>query len=99
MFHDSHQLDGVISQILDSTKNIAGEFPVSTDARFRCGNADVSLIDPDILRLLRPGILENIFFFGRRIPESSIINGRDSQVLGDPFDPSWQSLDATPIWE
>lgn len=56
----------------------------------------MSLIDFNARRFWGSLILKRIPFGGRRIPEASIIHRRHSQILGNSFDPSWETFDPFP---
>lgn len=56
----------------------------------------MSFIDLNARRFGGSLILERIPFRGRRIPKAGIINRRDSQILGNPFDPSRETFDPFP---
>ena len=47
------------------------------------------LIDPSAERLGWALVFEDIFLFFGRVPEPSIVDGGNIEVLGDSFDPSW----------
>lgn len=99
MLHDGHELNGVVSQILDSGEDVSGKLLIRADTRLRSGNPDMSFINTDVVGPRGVRILEDIFLFGRGIPETCIVDGRDVQILRNAFDPSRQAFNAVAIWE
>lgn len=51
VLHDGHELNGVVSQVLDARKHGLGELLIGSHLALRGGNADVGLVDPKALRL------------------------------------------------
>lgn len=98
MLHYGHELDGVVSQGMDSREDVSGELLVSTDAPLRGGYADVSLVDPDARWLWGRLVLEDVGRLGRGVPESCLVDRRDGQILCDALDPGRNTLDTLSRW-
>ena len=54
----------------------------------------MSLVYAGTFRLGRPWVFEDVSFALWRMPENSIIDRREVQVLGDPSDPCWYPFQA-----
>jgi hypothetical protein len=59
----------------------------------------MSFVYADVVGFWGMRIFEDIFLFGRGIPETGIVDGRDVQILCDALDPGRQAFNATAIWE
>lgn len=88
MFHDCHQLDCVVPKITDSRKRIGSELLVGSDSELRSRNSDVGFINTKTVGGRWARILELVPFRFGRIPETSFVNRRDTQILSDPLHPS-----------
>jgi hypothetical protein len=54
----------------------------------------MSFVDLEPLDTLgRMAMLELIRLLFGRVPESSVVNGGDVEILSDPLDPGWQPVD------
>ena len=47
MFHNGHELYGIVTQVFDAREHILGKFRVRSDSRLLRGNSNVRLIDPE----------------------------------------------------
>jgi len=94
MLHDRHELNDIVPQMLDSRQHILCELLVCRDPQLWGGNANVGFVYSNALGLLWSGVFEDISLGGGWVPESSIIDWRDFQVLGNIFDPRRNSLDS-----
>lgn len=92
VFHDSHQLDGIVSQVLDARESVGSELFVACNFGLGRRDSDVSFVDASTARLCWPGMLEDVALFLGRVPESGVVDGRNRQVLGDAGDPCWDAL-------
>lgn len=92
MLHDCHKLDGVVSQLMNAGEGVLSKFLVGADAIFMGGNPDVCFVDTCTLWWRRSFILEDISLLRWRIPETSVINGRNGEILGDTSNPRWYPL-------
>lgn len=54
----------------------------------------MSLVDAQTLWLLGPGMLEGVALICGRIPEDSVVDWRDVEILHDSLDPYWEAIDA-----
>jgi hypothetical protein len=90
MLHDCHQLDSVVSQMLNSRKDVLCELLVGGYSWFWRRDSDVSFIDSRALGLGRPLVLPHVFMWG--VPEACIVDGRDAEVLSDSGDPGWEAF-------
>ena len=45
----------------------------------------------------RPLVLERVPLLLGRVPEPSVVNGRDIEVLSDPLDPGRETVDGRPV--
>ena len=77
VLHDGHELNGVVSQVLDAGKHVLCELFISSHLALRGGNADVGLVDPKALGLRGPLVLECVSFGLGRVPEPRLVCGRD----------------------
>jgi hypothetical protein len=94
VLHNSHQLYGVVSQVLNSFKDILGEFLIRPHTGLLSRDSNMAFVDLDRLGLLRFGMLPNVALSRGRVPETSIINRRDGKILCDSSDPRRYPLDA-----
>lgn len=94
MFHDSHELDNIVPESLDTWEGILGEFLVGSNAGLGSRNSDVRLVNAGRSRLGRAGVLELVRFSSRRVPESSVVYRRDGEILGNALDPCGEPLNA-----
>lgn len=92
MLHDGHQLDDIVTQVLDPREDILRKLLVGSNLWLGRGDADVSFVYTSTGRLGWAGILEHIALFLGRVPEACIIDGRDAELLGDTGDPSGNTL-------
>jgi hypothetical protein len=92
MFHDGHKLNDIIPQILNPGEHVLGELLVRGNSEFGRRDANMRLVYPKALGLLRAGMLELIFIFGSWVPEPSIIGLGYAQVLGDILDPGGKAI-------
>lgn len=90
MLHDSHKLNDIVAQVLDTREHILRELLVRRNLWFRAGNANVRLVDPGTLRLWRAWVLPLVLC--GRVPETGVVDRAHVQVLGHPLDPSWKPL-------
>jgi hypothetical protein len=97
MLHNSHQLDRIISQLLDPRQNILRKLGIRANPALVRGYADMSFVDKDVLWLGRSTVLELILLGW--VPETGFIDWGDRQVLSDTFDPSRKTFDALPGWQ
>jgi len=94
MLHDSHQLNNIVSQMVYSRQHILCELLVQRHSQLWGRDSNVCFVDSCGEGLLRSRVLEHITFGGRRVPESTVINRRDVQILSDICDPSWDSFNS-----
>ena len=94
MFHDSHKLDHIVPQSLDTWKGVFREFLVGSNAGLGSRNSDMRLVDAGRSRLGRAGMFELVAFSGRRVPEPSIVYRRDREILCNARNPCRETLDA-----
>ena len=94
MLHNSHQLYSVVSQVLDSFQDILGEFLICPHTGFLSRDSNVAFIDPDRLGLLRLRVLPSVALSWGRVPETSIIDRRDGNILCNSSNPCRYPLDA-----
>ena len=87
VLHNSHQLYGVVPQVLDSFKDILGEFLIRAHTRLLSRDSNMAFVDLDRLGLLRFGVLPNVALSWGWVPETSIINRRDGKVLCNSSNP------------
>ncbi|KAI3492991.1 hypothetical protein L1887_42366 [Cichorium endivia] len=90
---DGHELDGVVAELLDTRQDVLCEFFELADARLGSGDADVCLVDLDVIGLGRLGVLDGVALLLGRVPEARVVHGRNVQILRDAEDPCWQTLD------
>ena len=88
MFHNRHELDGVVTQPLDTGEGIAGELCVRSNAIFARRDPDMSFIDTKACGSRWGRVFELVAIFFGGIPESGVIRGRDIDILSDSTDPS-----------
>lgn len=88
MLHNRHELDGVVAQPLDAREGITCELCVCPNAILARRDSDMSFIDTKALGSGWGWVFEFITLFFWGIPESSVIRGRDIEILSDPADPS-----------
>jgi hypothetical protein len=89
MLHDGHQLNYVVSQVLDPWQHVFGKLLIRRDSEFGRGDANMSFVDPSTRGLLRYWMLEDILLGRRWVPESRVVCTRDRQILSYVFDPGW----------
>jgi hypothetical protein len=94
VFHNSHQLYGVVSQVLDSFKDILGEFLIRPHTGILSRDSNMAFVDLDRFGLLWFGVLPNVALSGGRVPETSIIDWRDGNILCNSSNPCRYPLDA-----
>ena len=90
VLHDGHELDDVVSEVLDAWKYILCELLVRRDLGIRAGDTDVCLVDPGALGLWRPLVLPLVLCW--RVPEAGIVYRAHVQVLCDSLDPCGNPL-------
>mmetsp|Transcript_6155 Transcript_6155/g.15612 ORF Transcript_6155/g.15612 Transcript_6155/m.15612 type:complete len:239 (+) Transcript_6155:2828-3544(+) len=85
MFHDRHELDGVVAQVFHVGKHCVLELAVRADARVFRGHAHVRLVDQQGVGP-RWALVLPLILLGR-VPEYAIVS---DLILGlvDPLDPS-----------
>lgn len=88
MLHDRHELDGVVTQPLDTREGITGELCVRSNAIFAGRDPDMSFIDTKAFGSRWGRVFELVTIFFGGIPESGVIRGRDIEILGDSTNPS-----------
>lgn len=93
VFHDGHQLNDIVSELLDPGEHILRKLLVGRHSQFRGGDSNMRLVYSHALRLLWPRVLENISFGLGRVPEPGFVHRRYGEVLGNVFDPCWNSID------
>lgn len=59
----------------------------------------MGLVDANAFRIWRARVLELVAFRLGRVPQNSIVDGGDTQFLGDSFDPGRYALNAFTVWE
>ena len=96
MLHNRHELDGVVTQLLDTREDVAREFNISSNTVFACRDPDMSFVDARALRGWWGRVFELVTRFLGGIPEPGVVCGGEAEILSDPTDPSGQSLDAFP---
>lgn len=92
MLHNRHQLDNIVAQIFDTGQHVSGELLVGGHTLFGGGDTDMGLVHSSTARLGWSGVLELVSLFSRRVPESSIVCGRDVQILSYVFDPRRETV-------
>lgn len=90
MLLNGHQLNDVVSKLLDSRESIRSEFWVSSNPVLSGANTNMGFIDTSRLGLWGPRVLEDIFLWG--IPENSVVGAAHGEILGNTFDPSWKAV-------
>lgn len=90
VFLDGHQLNDVVSKLLDPRKNLCSELLVGSDPVLSGTNTDMGLIDTSRLGLCRAGVLEDIFLLG--IPENSVVDTAYGKILGNTLDPGRKTI-------
>jgi hypothetical protein len=93
MLHDSHQLNHIVSQVLNSGEHVLGELLVTRNSLVWAGDTDVRLVYTSTCGLLRPSVLELVGLGSWRVPETGIVCGRHGKILCHVLDPSWESID------
>ena len=88
VLHYGHKLDAIVSEILYPGKDVGCELLVCRNLGLRRRDAHVRLVYTQATGLGRCFVLECISRLGWGVPEPGIIEGRDREVLSDPFDPS-----------
>ena len=58
VFHDAHELDGVVSGSFDARDDILGELFVAADAFGFLGHADVGFIDKEVVEIFLAAVFE-----------------------------------------
>lgn len=74
MFHDSHELDDIVTEILNPGQHISRELFISSNALLRRRDADVSLVDASTFGLLWTRVLELVLFRSGGIPKACVID-------------------------
>lgn len=88
VLHHSHELNDIVTEILDPGKHVLGELLVRSHPLVGSRDTDVSLIDTETGGLCWALVLKLILLRGRRVPEASIVGWRHRKVLGNILDPS-----------
>lgn len=99
MLHDSHELDSVVAQRLDSRKHVLRELLVRRDFLLGRRYADMGLVHTNTKGLLRSSVFEDVSLRLWRVPEASIVRWRDREILRDVRDPRGQSVYLLSIWQ
>ena len=94
MFHNGHQLNGVITQVLDTGEDVLRELLVCADSSLWSRDTDVSFINLCSLGLGGTFVLEDIYFTGGWVPESRVVNRRNGKVLSNACDPCRQTFNS-----
>lgn len=92
MLHDGHQLDDVVSQVLNPGEVVLRKLLVCSDFGFGGGNADMGFVYAGAGGLRRALVLEDVSLLLWRIPKARIVDGRDAQILRDALDPRGDTL-------
>lgn len=90
VLHDGHELDCVVSQIANAWEGILGELLVCSDLGIGTRDTDVGFVHTSGERLWWTSILELVCVGW--VPEASIVDGRDGEVLCHTLYPCWYSL-------
>lgn len=88
MLHHGHELNDIVTEILDPGKHVLGELLVGSHPLVGGRDTDVGLIDTETGGLCWALVLELILLRCRRVPEASIVGWRHGKVLGNILDPS-----------
>lgn len=72
MLHDRHELDHIVSKVLDSGQDVLCEFLVCSHSLFCRGYPDMGFVDSDVCGFRGSRVLENIFLW--RIPKARVID-------------------------
>jgi len=88
MFHNRHELDGIVAQLLDTWEGITRKLCVGSDTIFARRDPDMSFIDTRVPRGGWGRVFELVTLFLGGIPESGVVRRRDTEILSDPTDPS-----------
>lgn len=91
MFLDRHQLDDIVSELLNPREGIGGKLLIGSDLVLGGTDTNMSLVDASRLRFFRPGILEDIFLRG--VPENSVVDAAHGKFLRNTFDPSREAVE------
>lgn len=99
-------MNTIVAELLDSWQNIDLKFFVRGDSHLWTRDTDctlartkrmrrtMSFVDLESLDTFgRMAMLELIRLLFRRVPESSVVNGGDVEILSDPLNPGWQPVD------
>ena len=97
MFHNGHELDNVVAQILNAGQDVSRELLVRPHASLGGRYANVRLVYAHIIGLGRSRVLELVLLGLGRVPEARLVNGGDVEVLRDALDPGWDTLNALPM--
>ena len=79
VLHHGHELDGVVTELLDARERVVREFLVGRYFGVRAGDADVRFVDAGGGWFGRAGVAEVVFV--RWVPEAGVVDGRDGEVL------------------
>ena len=92
VLHDGHELDGVVAKVFDARQDVVGELLVGCDLWIGRGDANMSLVNPQALRLWWSLVLEDVALVLGWVPEASVVHGRYVQVLGNSSNPGWDTF-------
>lgn len=92
MLHNSHQLDNIVTKIFDTRKHVSGELLVGSYTLLRGGDTNMGLVHSGAGRFGWSGVLELVSLCSGRVPESSIVCGRDVKILSYVFDPCGEAI-------
>ncbi|KAG5296014.1 hypothetical protein I7I50_08969 [Histoplasma capsulatum G186AR] len=98
MFHDSHELDGIVSQAVDAREHVLCKLLIGSHAGLGGGDADVGLVDAQAGRFRRVRVFEGVAVLRGWVPEYGVEFRRDGKVLRDPFDPGWEAVELLAGW-
>jgi hypothetical protein len=90
VLHDGHELDNIVPKVADARQDVVGELFVCRDFAVGRGDSDVGLVNAGALGLRGALVLENVLV--GRVPETGIVDGGDTEVLGDAGDPGGEAL-------
>lgn len=92
MLHDSHELDDIVSQMLDSRQDVGRELLVGRNLGLGRRDANVCLVDACACGLRWFRMLEDILLVLGRVPKSGIVDGGDGELLCDACNPCGDAL-------
>lgn len=93
---DGHELDGIVSELLDAREDIGGKLLKLTHAGLGRADADMGFVQADRLGLWWSRILELVLLWW--VPEDGIVDGANGEVLDDSLDPGRETVDALTAW-